>query len=75
MKIPFTHWPQDRITDDTAVTDRIQAAVLAERERCAKVAESTAGGASIPDSRDLSEFVRGYFEARSHIAAKIRNGE
>ena len=40
LRVPFTTFPADRISDDQSVSDRIHNAVLAERERCAKIAET-----------------------------------
>lgn len=85
MRIPFTHWPADRLADDTAVEARIKAAVLAERrrlcgqaeelvaeerERCAKIADDRSTLAGI--SR---EYEQGASAACFDIAAKIRSGE
>lgn len=53
----------------------IDVLILAERERCAIVAESCSGGETGTSRPGDSEFVNGYYEARRHIAAKIRRGE
>ena len=85
MRIPFTHFPADRITDSSDVEDRIHNAVLAERrrlcgqaeelvaeerERCAKIADDRSTLAGI--SR---EYEQGASAACFDIAAKIRSGE
>lgn len=42
-KLPAT-WPKDRISDDHTVEDRIHNAVLAERQRCERIAEALMEG-------------------------------
>lgn len=57
---------------DVALLEYADAAVKAERERCAKVAESS----SHPDADKSSEIdVDGWDKAAIFIAAKIRSGE
>lgn len=53
----------------------VDQAILAERERCAQIAETCSGGEVLHGDIRLSEFVSGYYEARHHIAARIRSGE
>ena len=39
MRVPFREFPGDRITDGGAIAERIEAAEVAMREKCAKVAD------------------------------------
>ena len=58
----ITHWPSDRISDDRSVEDRIHNAVMAERERCAKVAagrcEGRCGDLECEIGKSIAEAIR-----------------
>lgn len=59
-----------------AIMGVILKAVTDEREECARAAETCTGGVAGTDPADgLSDFCCGYYDARRHIAAKIRARE
>ena len=57
-----------------ATQEYADAAVLAERERCAKIAEELDGRVFASDDLGNS-YNEGYLDARKEIAAKIREGK
>lgn len=76
MSEAIKFWPADRITDDHTVEDRIHNAVLAEREKNAKILDSVrAKLISVSHRGRLNQIDDHVAYMFDQYAAKIRRGE